>query len=394
MNRVFAQFEHELRASLAAGTFVKATLSEPIAMRGDRTRNLFARPFQRKGKTALSIVWREPTRDVTKTFSLEDGIAELAMHARTAFRSARIFTTKGDWALLRAQSKEPRLQRMPPTITAVPTQTHDRQKKQLLPPNAPFLRALGVTNATGVPRPAMSDKLRQIERFAEILDHLLARAPALDGQRPVRVLDLGAGKGYLTFALHAVLAQRGILAEITGIERRADLARAAEKIAREAGAEGLHFRAGEIADVSRADGSIDLLVALHACDTATDDALNLGVRAGARLIVVSPCCQKELRQQLAPPPPVAEIFQHGIFRERETEIVTDTVRALVLEMHGYETRVFEFVSAAHTARNVMIAAIKRSASAARRHAMRERLEALLTFFGITQQRLVTLLSTE
>ena len=154
----------------------------------------------------------------------------------------------------------------------------------------------------------------------------------------------------------------------------------------------MHFRAGEIIDLASDDESIDLLVALHACDTATDDALHLGVQAGATLILASPCCQQELRHQLTPPAPIAEIFKHGILRERETEIVTDAIRALALEMHGYDTRVFEFVSSAHTARNVMIAAIKRTRPPEDRRAIRGRLEALLAFYGIKQQRLLTLLA--
>jgi SAM-dependent methyltransferase len=391
MNDAFARFERELRTSLEGGTFVKVSLSEPIAPGADAARNLTARVIDRRGKQALSLVWRYQTRDITKSFALEDGARELAAQARTFFRSARLFTTAGDWALQRPESGPAKVKSFRAVITIVPGTAHDREKKQLFPPDAPFLQALGVTNSSGTPRAAMSDKLRQIERFAELVDHLLARTPALREKQTVRVIDLGAGKGYLTFALHALLSLRGIAAEVTGIERRADLAIAAENNARRIGTKGLHFRGGEIADLPGAKESIDLLVALHACDTATDDALHLGVRAGAALLLVSPCCQKELRNQLAPPAPLTDIFKHGIFRERETEIVTDAVRALILEGHGYETRVFEFVAAAHTVRNVMIAGIKRTRPAEQVDAARERLNALLKFYGIRQQRLVALL---
>jgi len=392
MNDALTRFESELRTSLATGTFVKTTLSEPIAPDDDAARNIYARVIERRGKPALSLVWRHPTRDITKNFPIDEGAAELVTLAQTSFRRAHLLTTDGDWSLHRAASGNAKLKRMRATVTIIPDTSHDREKKQLIAPDAPFLQALGITNGSGAPRPAMGDKLRQIERFAEIVDHLLTQGPRLRERESVRAIDLGAGKGYLTFALHALLSMRGYSTQITGIDRRIDLATGAEKTARSLNAEGLHFRAGEIIDAASDDESIDLLVALHACDTATDDALHLGVQTGATLILASPCCHKELRHQLTPPAPVAEIFKHGILRERETEIVTDAIRALALEMHGYDTRVFEFVSSAHTARNVMIAAIKRTRPPEDRRAIRDRLEALLAFYGIKQQRLLTLLA--
>jgi hypothetical protein len=388
MNNAVAQFAHALRASLTDGTFVKATLSEP-AIADESTRNVYARLISLRGSPALSLVWRQRTRDVTKNFAIGDGVTQLVELIGCAFQRAHLFTTGGDWVLQCGGAKAAQIERRRPTFTIVPDTAHDREKVRFISPDSAFLCALGITNASGKPRPAMSDKLRQIERFTEIVGHLLARAPLLTAHHPVRVVDLGAGKGYLTFALQALLASRGVPAEIIGIERRADLAAGAERVARELGVDALHFQAGEIADVAPGR-PIDVLVALHACDTATDDALHLGVRAGAALILASPCCQKELRSQLAPPALLSDVFKHGILHERETEIITDALRALLLEIHGYDTQVFEFISLAHTARNTMIAAVKR-AHAKETESLRKRLRDLLAFYGIKRQRLADLL---
>jgi Methyltransferase domain len=153
---------------------------------------------------------------------------------------------------------------------------------------------------------------------------------------------------------------------------------------------GLAFVRGAIGDFA-AEEKPDVLIALHACDTATDDALHLGIRSGAALIVAAPCCHKEVRAQLAPPPVLREVLRHGILAEREAELVTDALRALLLEIHGYKASVFEFISPEHTGKNLMIAAHKRREP----HdpaPLRERLHALLAFYGIREQRLARLLA--
>jgi hypothetical protein len=157
-----------------------------------------------------------------------------------------------------------------------------------------------------------------------------------------------------------------------------------ERIARERGFEGLGFEAGTIAGA--VVGSVDVLVALHACDTATDDALAKGIEAGASLIVVAPCCHKELRPQLRPPPILASALKHGILRERQAEFVTDALRAALLEWAGYEANVFEFISTEHTAKNLMIAATKRR-QARDREAAAKQVRELAAFYGVRASRL-------
>jgi len=196
---------------------------------------------------------------------------------------------------------------------------------------------------------------------------------------------MGCGKGYLTFAAYALLRRAG-WTEVTvrGIEARSELVELCQRSARECGFGGLQFEAGTIESTSL--DRIDVLVALHACDTATDDAIAKGVQAGAALILVAPCCHKELRPQLRPPPVLAETLKHGILRERQAEFVTDALRAALLEWAGYDTKVFEFISTEHTAKNLMIAGIKRTYETHREELARH-VRDLAAFYGIRSQRL-------
>lgn len=195
---------------------------------------------------------------------------------------------------------------------------------------------------------------------------------------------MGCGKGYLTFAACEWLQRAGWNASILGVEARAELVDLCNRVARENNFTRLRFETGDIASTSV--GGADALIALHACDTATDDAIAKGVAAGARLIVVSPCCHKELRPRLRPPPELAGALRHGILLERHAEFATDALRAALLEWAGYSTKVFEFVATEHTAKNLMIAAVKRAAPVGRA-AAEQRARQLAAFYGIQSQRL-------
>jgi SAM-dependent methyltransferase len=382
-----------LRPAVRDGTLVKLTLGKH---RGADTtlENLYVRPVLLKAGPRLAFVWRHATRDVTKNFPAADALGQLEPLIGADFLDAHLFTTtqqaqletKPDGpAKLRVRPTPPASDHSPPTSVS-----HDRAKSHLIPADAPWLRALGVTNDRGHPREGMADKFSQIQKFAELLSHLLEEAfPSLAPRSsPLRVADMGAGKGYLTFAVAALLGER---ARVEGIEVRPELVALCNRVARENHLANLRFTAGTIESFpienqkSKIENSFDVLIALHACDTATDDALAKGIAAGARLLVVAPCCQKELRPQLTAPPVLADALRHGIFQERAAEFVTDALRAQLLEWAGYRTKVFEFISTEHTAKNLMIAAIKSrepgdAASAAR-------LREFAAFYGIRTQRL-------
>jgi hypothetical protein len=237
----------------------------------------------------------------------------------------------------------------------------------------------------------MEAKFRQIHRFVELLKPLVessgvAAAPTDSAQmEPLVLVDMGCGKGYLTFAAHEhlqVIAGRPV--HTLGVEARPELVAESNRIALETGCVGLEFKAGTIAKTELP--RLDILVALHACDTATDDALASGIAGGASLLVVAPCCHREVRRQLVPPPALSDSLRHGILRERHAEIVTDALRAVLVEAAGYESRVFEFISPEHTAKNLMLAAVKRTRPEDREAALRRALD-LARFYGIREQRL-------
>jgi len=333
------------------GTLVKLTLGKPSGA-DPSLLNLFVRPVTLKAGPRLAFVWHHETRDVTKNHEAGDALRLLGPMIGSDFLDAHLFTTTTG-AQLETGSGPPRL-RVTPMVRAKAAKVgNDRKKSRPIPATAAWLHALGVTDGKGSPSAAMADKFRQIEKFAEILGNLIAEAP-LPADRSLSVFDMGCGKGYLTFAASEMLGDR---ARVCGVEARADLVAFCSRTAAETGfAPRLSFRQGSIADTDV--GAVDILVALHACDTATDDALAKGISAGASLLVVAPCCQKEIRPQIVAPPVFSDAFRHGIFVERQAEFATDALRAQLLEWAGYRTRVIEFISTEHTAKNIMISAVK------------------------------------
>jgi SAM-dependent methyltransferase len=372
------QFLGMLRDAMRGGALVKLTLGKAAA--ADPTlENVFVRPVALRKGPRFAFVWRHKTRDVAKNHETAQAIALLERMIGTEFLDAHLFTTTQS-AQLETGGRTDRLRIRPAAGKAPPDLGHDRRKSRPIPLGAPWLHALGVTDDRGRPAVSMADKLRQIEKFAELLGHLLAEAP-LRGDGPLRVFDMGCGKGYLTFAVSELLGDR---AQVCGVEARADLVDFCTKTssAMEMAAR-LSFRRGSIADTDV--GRADILIALHACDTATDDALAKGIAAGAALLVVAPCCQKELRPQLVAPEVLSGALRHGIFLERQAEFVTDALRARLLEWAGYRTRVMEFVSTEHTAKNTMIAAVR--SAAPRDGALEGEIRRFAQFYGVRRQTL-------
>ena len=318
---------------------------------------------------------------------------------------------------------------------------HNRQRRYPVDIGRPYLVDLGIVGRTGALVPAMARKWRQINKFVEIVaqawqHNTLASRVGRAGQPPLRIRDYGAGKGYLTFALYDHLTHAlGLQVEMVGIERRADLVALCNRLAQRHGLSGLRFEKGDIlqacevaevapgaaaggaavtgivdgraaagvagvrADAERSrdsgvmvsDGAaVDIVIALHACDTATDDALFQGIRQQAAMLVCSPCYHRELRPQLKAPAPLDALLRHGIHLGQEAEMLTDGLRALLLETQGYEAQVFEFISPEHTGKNKMILG-NRTGRARDADAVRAEIEALKRFYGIRTQRLDGLL---
>jgi len=377
------EFLRLLGESIAAGTLIKLTLGRYRGV--DATlRNLHVRPVTLQAGPHLSFVWRYAARDITKNHAPAAALTQLAGLIGGDFGSAHLFTTTQDAQLEFARDGTTRLKILPHATVAPPSGEHDRRKDRLIPSSSPWLHRLGVTTATGTVREGMAAKFKQINRFVELLAPLVKDAP-LSADRPVEVADMGCGKGYLTFAawqFFQTIARRPV--HVRGIEQRPELVELCNRTARECGCDGLEFAAGLIADAPLT--KLDVLIALHACDTATDDAIAQGIAAAAALIVVAPCCHKELSPQFTAPAVLGPALRHGIFHERQAEFATDALRTLLLEWAGYETRAFEFISTEHTARNLMIAAVRRPPPGDRA-AVAAQVRNLAAFYGVRTQHL-------
>lgn len=354
------RFLELLRTALAEGTLAKLTLGKPGGT--DPTlRNLFARPVRLRDGARVCLTWRHATRELTRNLPPAEATELLAGLLGTEFLDAHLFTATGHHQFETNPGGRPRLRSLParPGQAAPAEGHHDRPKDHVLPGSIPWLQELGVTNPDGRPRAGMAGKLSQIQHFAALVEPLLRTAfpPEHAAEREgkaLEVIDAGSGKGYLTFALAHLL---GTGFRVRGLEARPELVAFCNEVAHRHGLqERLAFVAGRL-DPAR-DERCDILIALHACDTATDDALALGIRAGARLLVVAPCCQHELRPALEAPPGLAPVWRHGIFRERHAEFATDALRALLLEWAGYATQVAEFTGAEHTAKNLLLSGVR------------------------------------
>lgn len=253
------------------------------------------------------------------------------------------------------------------TASAAPkerTLDHDRAKPRMLDPADPFWRALGIADADGRIKPTRQDKYRQVEEFIRALDAVLKGGDLPEG-RPLRVVDLGCGNAYLTFAAYRFLTQvRGLDVAFTGVDTKRQARERNTDLARSLGWDGLHFIEGTIADAP-VDGA-DVVLALHACDTATDDALARAVTWGAKFVLAAPCCHHDLQRQLREgetPGAYGMLTRHGILRERFADVLTDALRASLMRQAGYRTEIIEFVPSEHTPRNTLLRAVKTGAKA-------------------------------
>ena len=381
------QFHARLSEAVKAGSLVRLVLAGPRP--GVAARQVVIRPVVLKAGPCFSVVWREERRDVTKNHSGDEVAGMCRARIGLEYSGAHLYTTNATYQLECRDPARPRLSTAPgvPAV-ALEALRHDKARRRSVSAGSRWLQLLGVTTAEGRGVKGMEAKFRQIHRFVELLDPLLREASfSVEGIRTL--VDMGCGKGYLTFAACEHLQQAGGMPwRVRGVEVREELVKLCQSVVTTVGIEGLEFVEGTIENtaVERAD----VLVALHACDTATDAALAQGIRLSSSLIVVAPCCQKEVRPQLVPPEVLERPLRHGIFRERHAEFATDAIRAELLEWAGYDTRVFEFISPEHTGKNLMIAAVRRkipSDTAAAAAGVRR----LAAFYGIRRQRLAELI---
>jgi SAM-dependent methyltransferase len=325
----------------------RAVLSKP--RRSELPAKVIVEPVELRGDAAYRFTSQLPDRATHENLTAPAARERVASLLET-YRQGLLQSPEADWQVL----GEKVLRRPPSRPTTA--RSHDRRKRYLLEEGipVPFLVELGVMTPEGQVRKSRYDKFRQVNRFLELVDDVV---PSLPTAGTLRVVDFGCGKSYLTFALHHLLTVlRGREVEIVGLDLKQDVIEACSALAERAGATGLRFERGEIAGFD-AGGKVDLVVSLHACDTATDEALAQAVRWEASVILAVPCCQKEAYGQIRSDR-LAPLLRHGLAKERFAALATDALRAQLLELAGYRTQLVEFVELEHTAKNVLIRAVR------------------------------------
>lgn len=372
----------EIRRRVFAPGLIR--LTQTLTRQGQPFR-ISLRPVRIKGQD----LWQAEMRDGTqaKTRNLSEPAARKGLEdilAQTGKRELHLVTREGDLHVRVGKRGTPLVSRGKPKAApgapAAPA-GNDRAKRQPLTDfdSAALLRVLGIAGADGAVRASMRGKYDQVNALLRALEPLLPEAPP----PAFSIVDCGYGKAYLTLALHAYLTQakgwRGV--STLGVDRNPGVVESAQAMAQALRPEGeIAFRCADIKDVSP-ERAPDLVMSLHACDTATDDALLLAIRAKAQRILCVPCCQHELHHALAGGGPMRAVLRHGILRERLADLLTDTFRAQILRICGYRAAVMEFVSPEATGRNLLIRA-QRGLRPGLGEAVAE-YEALRDFWGVT-----------
>ena len=366
-------------------TLVKMTLSKP-SNKHDELRNIYVKPVLIKEKRLFAFTYRYERRDESKNYDEVQMMEVLRELLPDRFLNAVLFTVNEDVTLLVSSKGKATIQTKKVQECREQNLEHDKQKQRLINPANPWWYQLGLTTRDGKITADMQHKFKQIYKYAEIVESLV-KPMKFDGT--VHVADMGAWKGYLTFALYELLTQRLQLdVDIKGVEIRPDLVLKINEIIKSADLKGMEFVESSI-DAYRPD-HLDVLIALHACNTATDDAIAKGIRAGAELIVCAPCCHKQIRQEMERSGKYDAITRHGIFLERQAVMITDTIRALMMEYYGYKTQIMEFIEMEHTPKNVLLVGRKTGKEPDRLMISKE-ISDLKQRFGIQQHYLETLL---
>ncbi len=312
-------------------------------------RSVNARRVLIKGKELISVVYRYDTKDITKNYTLKDFVELCCDWLENHFYNAILSLNNIEYRLL-SNKKNASLKKVITNNALESSGTHDHQKTRLITESTPFLNSLGISSEKGRVYQSSQRKFRQINKFVEILDNLCR------GKSIKTIADMGCGKGYLSFATYYHLSKLNKDVSLVGYELRPQLVNDINKIAEKHDFKGLSF---EVCDISQIEISkTDMVIALHACDIATDMAIAKGIEAEAELIVVSPCCHKQIRKDMKGNDQLNSTLSHGIMKERMAEWLTDAIRVLLLESKGYKTKIMEFISSEHTSKNLLITAEK------------------------------------
>lgn len=339
----------------------------------------------------LSCVYRYKTQDVTKNYPLNEVLTQVT-ELLTCCKQANLFTDQEELQLKKNKKKAmlTRSKAKPVSTKAKAEQGHDRIKQRYVDQDSVFLQHLGITDQQGQIIPSMARKWKQINKFVEIFSGALAQIQPQE--QGLRIVDFGSGKGYLTCALYDYMQKHGQTPYVTGVELNPKMVEFCQNVAQQSGFNQLDFFQGDVRTYE--PERLDVMIALHACDVATDFAIHSGIRLNAQIIMCAPCCYKELRPQLQSPKVLSPMLQFGIHAGQQAEMLTDTIRALLLKAYGYETKVFEFVALEHTSKNKMILATKRKDYEQPDQAVLAQIQALKEMYGIQKHSLELLLNDQ
>lgn len=381
------KFTQKISETIADKTMAKIILSNKRNKDSD-LKTVHIKPVLLKEKLHLCFVYRHNTNDITKNYLLPTAFTEIDKLLQENFYQAVLQSTSADWHLLLRKNNSYSFKKAKPSTNTASQWQHNKQKNYLInAKNNVYLKALGISNASGNILAKKQKKFRQINKYVEIVNDILK---PIAFNQPIKIADMGSGKGYLTFALYDFLKNTAKKAvEITGVELRSELVQKCNTIAKQAQFENLYFEQASIQDYE--PQQIDVLIALHACDTATDDAIYKGIKANAEVIICAPCCHKQIRKQLQPNNHLQRITQFGILKERQAELLTDSLRALLLETQGYQTKVFEFIETEHTPKNVLIVATKKHQQPKNPSQLQAEIQAIKATYGIEHHYLEKLL---
>jgi len=378
------QITKDIQRAINDKIFGKLTLSGYIGTEID-LKNVYIKLIEIKSGLKFSFIYRYKKKDITKNFDIDKGLDVITKKIENEFKIATLLTLENDIVFERISSDKARIRYNKPSLKKLPNLSHDKTKKRLLESNKSkqYLHLLGISDEEGNIRPKSQDKYRQINNYIELLKPHLNK---FSKDTLLNIADMGSGKGYLTFALYDFLMDNSFKdVKLTGVEYRQELVDLCNDISMKSEFKNLLFAQGNIEDYKAE--KLDVLIALHACDTATDDAIFKGIKTGAELIIVAPCCQHQIRQEIEKSNPqniFSQINKHGIFLERQAEFLTDGIRTLLLEYMGYKTKVVEFISDAHTHKNLMIIAEK---SSNKKPEYLEQINSIKTMFGIEKHYL-------
>lgn len=377
--------------SIKRETFIKLSLNNYQGEENALER-IYAKLVLLKGRLMLSFTYRYQTKVIIKNYEIPEAMDLVSGYLENAdFLTLTLNTQFIDCTLKRNKKYQWKLLRRKVKGREKQSFDHDRKKQHILEPKGKvYLQKLKLTGANGEVFKTAQDKWKQINHYIALLQPALTH---LKNNSP-QIADMGSGKGYLTFALYDYLtSQLNLSPHITGVEYRKDLVEFCNQVAKEQSFNNLSFWQGGIEDY-QPKGNIDILIALHACDTATDDAISKGIKEGSELIVVAPCCHKQVRKEMEKNKvlnSLEPITKHGIFLERQAEMLTDSIRVLIMEYFGYHAKVTQFISDEHTPKNVLIIGSKRSTSKEKQAEIKEKISQLKAFFGVDRHHLEVLL---